>query len=340
MSWPVQGPVLRPFVYDEAHPYAAGQHRGIDIGASGAGENVVAPAAGTVSFAGTVPTNGKSITIVTADGYSVTLTHLGSILVAKGAAVAERDAIATIGPSGTPEFARPYVHLGIRHTADADGYLDPLEFLPPVSDGGATEGDPAASQPGASGSSSATPAPTASTTPPARTASQPVHSRTGSRSVSTGRGSTSAKAEGRSSRQTLERAQEQSNRSLRRPAEEATARTVRPADRRVRVDRLPKSSVRRPVVEPAAPVEPSGLDAGHEIRPNASAPQPSDTRPATPAVPLPLVLNGAAAVLALAAALLAARSRRIRHDASAVAAAQVLHLPRPEATHRPASRAA
>jgi hypothetical protein len=32
-SWPVQGPVVQPFVYDEAHPYASGQHRGIDIGA-------------------------------------------------------------------------------------------------------------------------------------------------------------------------------------------------------------------------------------------------------------------------------------------------------------------
>ena len=45
-SWPVHGPVLQPFAYDEAHPYAAGQHRGIDIGADAAGEQVVAPAAG------------------------------------------------------------------------------------------------------------------------------------------------------------------------------------------------------------------------------------------------------------------------------------------------------
>jgi len=99
----VQGPVLEPFVYDEAHPYAAGQHRGVDLGADAAGETVVAPAAGTVSFAGTVPTSGKSVTIETADGYSVTLTHLGSIAVVKGAAVAEQDAIGTVGPSGTPE---------------------------------------------------------------------------------------------------------------------------------------------------------------------------------------------------------------------------------------------
>ncbi len=341
MSWPVQGPVLRPFAYDEAHPYATGQHRGIDIGAAGAGETVVAPSAGTVSFAGTVPTNGKSVTIVTADGYSVTLTHLGSILVANGAVVAERDAIGTIGPSGTPEFARPYVHLGIRRTADANGYLDPLEFLPPVSDGGATESDPAASQPGSSGSSSATPAPSASATPPAASASQSARSRTRSRSVSTGRGSTALETASRGSNHAHERSQEpRSSRSRQRPGEEAIVRPVRPAGRRVRVDGPPTSSVPRPVVEPAAPVEPSGLDAGHEIRPTVPALQLSPARRDTPTVPVPLILNGAAAAVALAAALLAARGRRRRHDTRPVAAVQILHLPRPEVTRRPASRAA
>src|ERR1043166_2422634 len=108
-SRPVQGPVLQPFVYDEAHPYAAGQHRGIDLGADAAGETVLVPAAGTVRFAGTVPTNVKSVTIETADGYSVTLTHLGSIAVAKGATVAEQDAVGAVGPSGTPEGGGPYV---------------------------------------------------------------------------------------------------------------------------------------------------------------------------------------------------------------------------------------
>ena len=78
-----------------------------------------------------MPTNGKSVTIETADGYSVTLTHLGSIAVAKGATVAEQDAVGTVGPSGTPEEAGPYVHLGIRLTADPNGYVDPLGLLPP-----------------------------------------------------------------------------------------------------------------------------------------------------------------------------------------------------------------
>ena len=151
----MQGPVLQPFAYDEAHPYASGQHRGVDIGAGSAGETVVAPAAGTVSFAGTVPTNGKSVTIETADGYSVTLTHLGSIGVVKGATVAEQDAVGTVGPSGTPEVDGPYVHLGIRVTADPNGYVDPLGLLPPEAESSATESDSSLSQPS---SSSAAPA--------------------------------------------------------------------------------------------------------------------------------------------------------------------------------------
>src|SRR3954467_9576611 len=83
-SWPVQGPVLQPFSYNEAHPYAAGQHPRVDIGAHAAGETAVAPAGRPPPYAGAVPTNGKTVTIETADGYSVTLTHLGSIAVAKG----------------------------------------------------------------------------------------------------------------------------------------------------------------------------------------------------------------------------------------------------------------
>ena len=129
-SWPVRGPVLQAFSYDEAHPYDAGQHRGIDIGARATGDPVVAPESGTVSFAGSVPTSGESLTIETADGHSVTLTHLGSIGVAAGGAVSEGDVVATIGPSGTPEQSGPYVHLGIRVTADPLGYVDPLGLLP------------------------------------------------------------------------------------------------------------------------------------------------------------------------------------------------------------------
>src|SRR5215217_3333986 len=129
-TWPTNGVVVEPFAFDVAHPYAAGQHRGIDV-AGEAGATVHAPASGVVTFAGTVPSAGRTVTIETPDGWSVTLVHLGSIAVTKGAAVAEGDGVGTIGPSGEPEVSEPYVHLGVRATAEAQGYVDPVALLPP-----------------------------------------------------------------------------------------------------------------------------------------------------------------------------------------------------------------
>ena len=128
-TWPVQGPVLQTFSFDQAHPYAGGQHRGIAIGAAQGGA-VLAPASGVVSFAGPVPTNGQTLTILTASGLAVSLTHLGSIGVARNASVDEGAVVGTVGPSGTAEFDVPYVHLGIRDASNDQGYLDPLAFLP------------------------------------------------------------------------------------------------------------------------------------------------------------------------------------------------------------------
>jgi hypothetical protein len=127
-TWPASGPVLAPFSFDPSNPYAAGQHRGVDIGGA-VGDGVRAPAGGAVSFAGTVPGSGKSVTIDTPDGWSVTLTHLGSITAKEGASVAEGDAVGTIGePDGGT--GSPFVQLGIRHTSDPQGYTDPLGLLP------------------------------------------------------------------------------------------------------------------------------------------------------------------------------------------------------------------
>ena len=127
-TWPVDGAVIRPFVFG-SNPYAAAQHRGIDVAAPSGG-SVAAPAGGVVSFVGTLPTHGLAVTIRTADGWSVTLLHLGSAAVTAGSSVAEGATVGTIGPSGVPEVDVPYVHLGIRATADEQGYVDPLAFLP------------------------------------------------------------------------------------------------------------------------------------------------------------------------------------------------------------------
>jgi hypothetical protein len=127
-SWPAEGAVLQPFVFDPAHPYAAGEHRGLDI-AGAAGSPVHAPRAGVVAFAGSVPGSGTSLTIATTDGYSVTLTHLGALAVAKGAAVGEGDVVAMLG-AAEGEQPQPYLHLGVRRTAEAQGYVDPASLLP------------------------------------------------------------------------------------------------------------------------------------------------------------------------------------------------------------------
>ena len=121
-TWPVDGPVLRPFAFDPAHPYAGGQHRGIDIGAA-EGTLVHAPADGTVTFAGSVPGGGKTIAIETPFGYSATLLHLGSIAVARGAPVTEGAIVGTTG-------AESFVYFGLRVAGNSQGYVDPLLFLP------------------------------------------------------------------------------------------------------------------------------------------------------------------------------------------------------------------
>src|SRR5437588_6267051 len=145
-TWPVQGPVLRPFVFGD-DPYRAGQHRGIDIGAP-SGTAVLAPAPGTISFAGTVPKNGKTVTIQTQDGYSVTLVHLGSVGVKRQATVVEGAVVGTVGPSGEPDLDEPYVYLGIRRTAEPQGYLDPLTLLPgPTASPGAPPESPPTADP-------------------------------------------------------------------------------------------------------------------------------------------------------------------------------------------------
>src|SRR5919198_4594373 len=109
-AWPADGAVLEGFSLGD-NPYAGGQHRGIDV-AIERRRAVRAPAAGEVTFAGSLPTYGYTVTIATADGYRASLTHLGSLLVKKGAVLSEGVPVAEAGPSGEAEHEVPYVHLG------------------------------------------------------------------------------------------------------------------------------------------------------------------------------------------------------------------------------------
>ncbi len=167
-TWPVDGPVLRPFVLgDDA--YAGGQHRGVDVGAA-AGDVVRAPVAGYVSFAGTLPRYGHVVTL-RAGGYAVTLLHLGDLAVARNAEVAEGQPVALVGPTGELEHAAPYVHLGVRNADDDKGYVDPLTLLPARPEAAEPEPAPAAAEP--QPAVAAEPAPVAAPAPPAAVPVEP-----------------------------------------------------------------------------------------------------------------------------------------------------------------------
>jgi murein DD-endopeptidase MepM/ murein hydrolase activator NlpD len=123
-TWPAIGPIVRP--YDPpSSPYGTG-HRGIDIGVP-AGTVAVAPAPGTVSFAGAV--GGRLfVTVDHGAGLTSTLSWVGSLLVRRGDVVAAGQPLAVTG-SCHPGDLEPCLHFGVRlHGV----YQDPLEYLGPV----------------------------------------------------------------------------------------------------------------------------------------------------------------------------------------------------------------
>src|SRR5262245_22834221 len=117
-TWPVQGPVIRGFDPPDT-PFGAG-HRGIDI-AVAPGTPIVAPEAGTVSFAGRV--GGELfVTIVHGGGLSSTCSWISSATVRDGDVVSRGQLIGTTG-TGPPGASVAHLHFG----AKLDGeYVDPL----------------------------------------------------------------------------------------------------------------------------------------------------------------------------------------------------------------------
>ena len=101
--------------------------------AGAAGEPVLAPAAGAGALRrARCPRHGRSVTIETPDGYTVTLLHLGSVGVARGASVAEGEQIGTVGRERRGRARRCRTSTSVSAvTGDPDGYVDPLELLPP-----------------------------------------------------------------------------------------------------------------------------------------------------------------------------------------------------------------
>lgn len=122
--WPVSGPVVRAFD-PPSSPFGSG-HRGIDVAAA-PGTTAVAPAAGTVSFAGSVGGH-LFVTIDHGGGLTSTLSWVSSLLVRRGDPVTAGDPVARTGWAH-PGSEVATLHLGVRLD---DVYRDPLDYLAPI----------------------------------------------------------------------------------------------------------------------------------------------------------------------------------------------------------------
>lgn len=128
--WPVEGELLTAYRNGD-DPYAAGQHRGIDIAAP-VGARVVAATGGTVAFAGTAGDSGVTVSIRTAGGrFDTAYLHLASASVRRGQRVSAGDRIGSVGTTGRRSVAEAHLHFGVREAGSRHAYLDPLTLLPP-----------------------------------------------------------------------------------------------------------------------------------------------------------------------------------------------------------------
>src|SRR3954469_16159855 len=129
-TWPVRGQVVSQFRNGD-DPYAAGQHRGVDLAAP-VGTPVVAATAGTIVYAGVVGSSGLTVAERTADGrYELSYLHLSAASVRRGQAVGAGTPIGAVGVTGRRSTAQPHLHFGVREAADRHAYVDPLRFLGP-----------------------------------------------------------------------------------------------------------------------------------------------------------------------------------------------------------------
>lgn len=117
-------------------PYGAscpgGTHRGIDLTAV-EGSTVLAPASGTVGFAGPVPADGGgtciAVTLEMPDGLRISMMPLADACVSAGGTVNAGEQLGTLAASGDDSSPNVHLHLGLRR---GDTYLDPASLLPVI----------------------------------------------------------------------------------------------------------------------------------------------------------------------------------------------------------------
>lgn len=126
LSPPCDGQVLLGF----GEAYSGSRvHSGLDIAAESGGE-VEAPADGTVTFAGRLPSadgEALAVTITTADGFKVTCLPLAELRVTKGETVGAGTTLGELAGEGDSSSAGSHVHLSVR---EGESYLDPAKLMP------------------------------------------------------------------------------------------------------------------------------------------------------------------------------------------------------------------
>jgi murein DD-endopeptidase MepM/ murein hydrolase activator NlpD len=124
-TWPVSGPVIRPFDPPD-DPYGSG-HRGIDIAAPASTE-VRAAEAGTVTFAGSV--GGQLfVTVDHGAGLASTYSWVSALRVGRNDVVMQGQVIALSGAGHPGSLEPPHLHLGVKLQGQ---YVDPLGYLSPL----------------------------------------------------------------------------------------------------------------------------------------------------------------------------------------------------------------
>jgi hypothetical protein len=129
-TWPLHGEVITGYRNGD-DPYAAGQHRGIDIAAP-VGTPVVAAAAGEVRFAGVAGSSGLTVSVRTDDGFDTSYLHLGAAQVRAGVRISAGQRLGLVGTTGVRSAEVPHLHFGVRDADSRHAYRDPLAFLPPL----------------------------------------------------------------------------------------------------------------------------------------------------------------------------------------------------------------
>lgn len=125
--WPLIGEIATAY-RNGSDPYAAGQHRGVDIAAP-VGTPARAVASGTIVFSGKLPDGGNTVTLRTADGeHLVSYLHLLERAVRRGASVSVGETLGTVGMTGKRSIEPSHLHLGVRIAATRQ-YVDPMGLL-------------------------------------------------------------------------------------------------------------------------------------------------------------------------------------------------------------------